>query len=163
MGDEQMRSLCLLILSGCCARALENTDGVPNDRHDAPMNRRLLLLLLFVCGALLVAATPWLRSLAVPRFTEEQWQRLERGLTVEEVTRILGCPPGDYTQGRGTYAGFADELHVDFFRLQYTHYWCGHEGAIGLVLDDEGKVSHADFLPGLDPPPPTLWERIWTR
>jgi hypothetical protein len=72
-------------------------------------------------------------------------------MTVEEVTAILGCPPGDYTDDKGCYVAFVDPFPVDAFQRQYAIHWCGHQGAIGLVLDKEGKVKWTDWCPPLDP------------
>jgi hypothetical protein len=35
-----------------------------------------------------------------PCFTEEQWNQIKVGMTLEEVEKILGCQPGDYRPPR---------------------------------------------------------------
>jgi hypothetical protein len=45
--------------------------------------------------ALVALAAVW-RTRYPPRFNEEQFRRLELGMTGQEVVEVLGCPPGDY-------------------------------------------------------------------
>jgi RNA polymerase sigma factor (sigma-70 family) len=85
------------------------------------------------------------------RFTERQSKQIRPGMTVAQVTALLGCPPGDYTGGKGLYVAFIDPFPVAAFRRQFPVHWCGHQGAIALVLDRRGKVRHADWYPALDP------------
>jgi RNA polymerase sigma factor (sigma-70 family) len=85
------------------------------------------------------------------RFAEQESKQIRPGMTVAQVTALLGCPPGDYTGGKGLYVAFVDPFPVAAFRRQFAVYWCGHTGAIGLVLDTEGKVRYADWYPALDP------------
>ena len=87
------------------------------------MKRYSFLLLLFLCGTLIVATMPWPSSLPEPNFSEELYLRLKRGMSVEQVTDILGYPPGDYTQGRGSYVGFCGDTKVEFFTVQFPYYW----------------------------------------
>jgi RNA polymerase sigma factor (sigma-70 family) len=85
-----------------------------------------------------------------PGFTQRQTERIEKGMSVDDVTAALGCPPGDYTAGKGCYIAFIDPFPVDAFRRQFPIHWCGRQGAIGLVLDETGKVRHAEWYPTLD-------------
>jgi hypothetical protein len=85
------------------------------------------------------------------RFTERQSKRIRPGMTVAQVTALLGCPPGDYAGGKGLYVAFVDPFPVTAFRRHFAIHWCGRQGAIGLVLDKEGKVRYADWYPALDP------------
>jgi hypothetical protein len=95
------------------------------------------------------AETSWL--LSPPRCTQRQCEQIRRGMSVEDVAAMLGCPPGDYTGGKGIYVAFIDPFPVDAVRRQHAKYWCGRDGAIGLVLDKGGKVRRADWYPALDP------------
>ena len=92
-----------------------------------------------------VAATPY------PRCTQQQCDQIHRGMSVDEATAVLRCPPGDYTGGKGIYVAFIDPYPVHVLRRDYAKYWCGHQGAIGLVLDKDGKVRRAEWYPALDP------------
>jgi WD40 repeat protein len=85
------------------------------------------------------------------RFTEEQSKQIRRGMTVAQVTALLGCTSGDYTGGKGLYVAFIDPFPLSAFQRHYPVHWCGHTGAIGLVLDEKGKVRCADWFPALDP------------
>jgi hypothetical protein len=85
------------------------------------------------------------------RFTEEQSKQVRRGMTVAQLTALLGCPSGDYTGGKGLYVAFIDPFPLVTFQRHYPVHWCGHTGAIGLELDKDGKVRWADWYPALDP------------
>jgi hypothetical protein len=85
------------------------------------------------------------------RFTEQQSKQIRPGMTVAQVTAVLGCPPRDYTGGKGLYVAFIDPVPIHALRREYATCWFGPQGAIGLVLDKEGKVRYADWYPALDP------------
>ena len=97
------------------------------------------------------SATSWPLYLP-PRCTEQQCKEIRRGMSLKDVTAILGCPPGDYTSGRGMYISFIDPFPADAVQRYYRIYWCGQHGAIGLTLDEHRKVKSADWFPALDPP-----------
>jgi hypothetical protein len=83
-----------------------------------------------------------------PRCTEKQCQQLRRGMSIEEAQAILGCPPGDYTGGRGMYVCFIDPFPASNFHWNYKIFWCGEQGAIGVTLNN-GRVNSADWYPAL--------------
>jgi hypothetical protein len=85
------------------------------------------------------------------RCTARQCDKVRPGMTVAEAAAVLGCPPGDYTDGKGVYIAFIDPFPVESVRLQYSLFWCGRDGAVGLVLDNDGRVRRAEWLPALDP------------
>jgi hypothetical protein len=78
------------------------------------------------------------------RLSERQSKRIRPGMTVAQVTALLGCPLGDYTSGKGLYVAFVDPFPVAAFRRRFAIHWCGPRGAIGLV-------RYADWYPALDP------------
>ena len=96
------------------------------------------------------SATPW--SVYNPLCTQQQCEEIQRGMSVEAVTAILGCPPGDYTDGRGMYVSFIDPCPVDAVQHGYATYWCGEHGAVGLTLDQNRRVARVDWFPALDAP-----------
>jgi hypothetical protein len=64
--------------------------------------RRLRWVLMLAGLAVLVAAVALMvfffqPSLHTPQITPENIARIERGMTMADVERILGAPPGDYT------------------------------------------------------------------
>jgi hypothetical protein len=81
-----------------------------------------------------------------PRFTQEQAKKLQRGMTVAEVTEVLGGPPGDYTDGRRSYA----TGDVAFIKSSHKIHWCGNEGAIGLLMEGDGTLQFAVYYPAVD-------------
>jgi hypothetical protein len=86
-----------------------------------------------------------------PRCTQQECEKIKRGMRVRDVAAILRCPPGDYTSGKGVYAAFIDPFPVRAVRYQYSNYWCGRQSAIGLALDQNGRVKRADWFPAVDP------------
>jgi RNA polymerase sigma factor (sigma-70 family) len=86
-----------------------------------------------------------------PRFTQRQSDQIRAGMSVAQVTALLGCPPGDYTGGRGCYVAFVDPFPLAALRREYPVNWCGHQGAIGLALDKQDAVRYALWWPPLDP------------
>ncbi len=95
--------------------------------------RLLCVLIVLACGAI---ATTFLFSNQGPEITAEQCERLQPGMTEEEVAEILGGPPGERWSSSST--------------------WHGHQGSkISVLFGDEGKLFMAFF-----DPPPTVRERI---
>jgi hypothetical protein len=84
-----------------------------------------------------------------PRCSEADCQRIQRGMTLEQVKAIVGCPPGDYTAGRGMYVSFIDPFPANSFSWHYKIYWCGDDGGVGVKLDRNGLVATADWYPSL--------------
>jgi hypothetical protein len=73
------------------------------------------------------------------RVTPENYERTRQGQSRVEVELILG-PPGDYTRGR-FYPIFENPNGGWFEHVE----WVGHEAAIRLWLDDQGKVAFKEL------------------
>src|SRR5260370_39939654 len=120
------------------------------------MNKWRILVIYLLLAASPVRAMPLLLFSNGHRFTEKQWRQLKPGMSFEEVTAILCCPPGDYTEGKGMYVGFCEEIHVSLVQWEFQKSWSSHHGAIGVFFDKEGKLSHTSFFFAVLEPPPTL-------
>jgi hypothetical protein len=108
--------------------------------------RRWLILTVTVLG-LAVATNVYLFVARRPawRINKSNFLHIERGMTVEEVSRILGAPPGDYTVfERPNHTGFivrpCDRLPGNRVVRHPSVQWCGDDGTILLRLKD-GKVT----------------------
>jgi hypothetical protein len=124
------------------------------------MTRRRVLCGLLLASALLVCgAGVWLASR--PRVTQARFEQVEKGMTREEVVRIVGGPPGDYTSdGRGSTFPYADGDQV----------WVCDSAALVVRFDDNDRAAEVLVLdPRLDvhfyfglilERPPTFTERI---
>lgn len=140
----------------------------------------LILAASMGCFAALVLIVPSLLR-ERPRLTEEQFDRIQIGMTLMEVEEILGCEPGDYSLSGGL-------LPIDMYfyseKQRYTEpykEWAAdypeppHENgngpnrqdavAIRVWFNDEGKVSdkcrmgHEYTIPSLT----TRIKRVWFR
>ncbi len=117
----------------------------------------------FLCAFVFLTTTafvaPWLLLSTPPRFTEQQCRELKDGMTEQEAIALLGCASGDYTAGKGVYVSLFGDYHVANLRELEAKSWADHHGAIVLYFDGEGKVTHKEYSPAVNPPP-TVWGRI---
>jgi hypothetical protein len=92
------------------------------------------------------------------KVTRAAYERIEKGMSREEVEAILGGPPGDYTT-RPTLPGLttADSI-LD------TGWW-GDEGIILLDFNDSGAVTQKHFIEvmKLDQGPLATWRWRFER
>jgi hypothetical protein len=72
------------------------------------------------------------------------WNKLEIGMTQDQLSRFLGYPPGDYRL-------FPEPMDDDnplfsrFRSLDYTHCWIGDFGKIGVRFDNQGRLEGKRF------------------
>ncbi|HMF15961.1 MAG TPA: hypothetical protein VKE98_02090 [Gemmataceae bacterium] len=92
------------------------------------MTKRRLFWLAYAACVLL--AVFWGARLLTPRhrINRESLEKIQVGMTLEEVEAILGVPPGDYA---------TKEIGIA---------WVGEEGAIHVMLNPEGRVSYLAWL-----------------
>src|SRR5262245_54377140 len=57
-------------------------------------------------------AVAWLRPRPMPKFTKEQFDKIQVGMTLAEVEAVLGCKPGNHTN---------DEDLLSFVSRDQTH------------------------------------------
>ena len=89
--------------------------------------RRIYWLTFAACVGLAVF---WgVRLLTPPhRINRESLEKIQVGMTLDEVEAILGVPPGEYA---------TKECGIE---------WVGDEGAIHVMLNPEGRVSYKAWL-----------------
>ncbi len=96
-----------------------------------------------------------------PRFTEDQYERIQLGMTLAEVEAVLGCPPGNYApvdlvsmaRGKQPRTDWAADVPEPLFNDQQRAL-CIH-----VLFDADGKVKekHCTRMTYF---PPTLLERL---
>ena len=108
------------------------------------MTKPRLFLLAF--AACLGVAVFWGVRLLPPRhrINPESFEKIQVGMTLEEVEAILGVPPGDYATKQHVYDLWGGDGVV--LGLRHRIGWVGDEGAIHVILNPEGSVSHKLWL-----------------
>jgi hypothetical protein len=94
-----------------------------------------------------------------PGITRENFERLQEGMTWQEVESILGGPAGDYTSGRKTPNLNSIKFFPPCFGGPITHQrvWIGENSAITVCFYVDGKVLWKDWLE-VSGAGPTIWE-----
>ena len=92
------------------------------------------------CGRVLGSATAATSASHQP----ESFEKIQVGMTLEEVEAILGVPPGDYATKQHVYDLWGGDGVV--LGLRHRIGWAGDEGAIHVILNPEGSVSHKLWL-----------------
>ena len=103
------------------------------------MTRRRLLCGLLLASAVLACFTGWLVMASGPRVTRERFEQVKKGMSREEVIRIVGGPPGDYTIDGADFWRCDDGLLVVWFDIS------------GRAVQKEVEITSRQ---------PTLTERI---
>jgi hypothetical protein len=116
------------------------------------MNRRRIILVISLLAMGFALLASWLMFSDKPHLTWEFYAIIKECKSVEELTTVIGRPPGDYSDGRRSYVTFLSECDVQFIKREYKISWCDNHGAIGLFLDADGNVRGVDYLPAVDPP-----------
>lgn len=122
------------------------------------MNRRLtvkLMVGLLVCGAALVVFCMW-SNLSPHRISQEDWQKVELGMSRKQVMEILGAP-GDYGLGEGQ-VGLLGGPMVNTKNLG-EHAWAVDEYVFFVSFDDAGRVV-SKMTEGGVVRNPTVFDRI---
>jgi hypothetical protein len=134
------------------------------------MNKRRWYLLVgaFALAALIVVGYYVCESIDDGPIRYRNFEKIQEGMTLANVEDLLGCPPGNYTTGRlymkvvqkdgsNSYQPMiAIGLHsygITDPGLGAWHGWHGDRGQITVVVDEEGKVSRADYCVGQRLPP----------
>jgi hypothetical protein len=112
-----------------------------------------------LCGLLLASAVPvcfagWLWIVGQPRSMGARFEQVKKGMTREEVIRIVGVPPGDYS---------SDKYMDMVMRPHAPGIWACDEAFLAVDFDDRGTATEVR-LEEIGRPP-TLTERIrrWLR
>jgi hypothetical protein len=109
-----------------------------------------------LAAAGIVALTTVLPRYAGSGITEANYRRLVTGMTEAEVEKILGCPPGDYTDGRALYL----RGHTSFPGLGERE-WVGLRGSVvAWFREEDRRLVSAEFRKTLLWPQPSWPDRV---
>jgi hypothetical protein len=101
--------------------------------------RRLLVLLLcLTVGAVVFAVGHRVLQPREPVLFADAYERLELGMTVEEMTAILGRPPGEYARDYRNVYGWTEHGLGRPFGVE--HVWEGDDCMIRVRFDQGGKA-----------------------
>ncbi len=96
-----------------------------------------------VCGLLAgVVLTAWLSVLSSWQnvkglgITKANFDLIVEGMTREDVEKIFGCPPGDYSNGQAMIGGNIKQAPPD---------WIGYGGTIWVQFSEDGKVIQKQY------------------
>jgi hypothetical protein len=117
-------------------------------------NRRLWILLMGVgAGLALLPILGYAVSLR-PRVTQANYERIGEGMTLPEVENLLGGPAGNYSRIADKEAGLwtIDPSRPDLNRQFFSgrEVWIGHEVAVAVWFDDQGRVVRKESYETLD-------------
>jgi hypothetical protein len=103
--------------------------------------RRRLLFLWIACCLGLMGPLIW-QALSQPRIDAERFEQILPGMTLTQIEKLIGGPPGDYTDGQVsiTHGGLEGSSVV------YKD-WVGDEIGIAVRLDGEGKIIEKQSFP----------------
>jgi hypothetical protein len=103
-----------------------------------------LVLALVLAPELLLRYRQWRMDISIA-----SWERIEVGMTEDEVIGILGVPPGTYS---GTYWG-GHPTQTTFFLIPGTtkKQWTGQEVIIEIGFDEEDKVAWSRLTSHINP------------
>jgi len=108
------------------------------------------VLVLFATGALALSA--WLMP-ARPGVTRSNFERVQDGMTLAEVSAVLG-EPSDVSPGGRAWGA----LHDGPRPINYAkHVWGGDTGGVYVMFDEKGGASYREWQ---DPPTESSWRRL---
>jgi hypothetical protein len=107
------------------------------------MERRALLL---VVAAIILGLTLYVvRHRNAPRAHNISWgtyNKIQEGMTEEQVTALLGVPPGDYSKSIAAVRGGRYGLLVGFRQEE----WWSDTGVIRVYFNPDGAVAGKHFM-----------------
>jgi hypothetical protein len=124
---------------------------------------RMRLSVLFV-GTLIACVVMWVTWVLVangPGISFENFQRIKKGMSQEEVEQLLAGAPRWEVNARNPDESLPFLLRANTFSPAE---WWGRRGVIKVYYDNTGNVGTAIFqeLP-FEPEPPKLWDLVLPR
>jgi hypothetical protein len=130
------------------------------------MTKKRKLMLAVGVLAIVVVVVPlglrvWPRRHGPPFIDRAHCDRIEKGMTQEEVEAILGGPPGKYTNKNIVLLDLRSWRPAG----ERLETWTGDEGVAEVTFDEQGAVVSSAFEKGWEYRGPTVIERIrtWLR
>jgi hypothetical protein len=120
------------------------------------MTRRRLLCGLLLLSAVLACFAGWLWIASAHPVSSARFAQVKKGMTREEVHRIVGGPPGDYSSGGRVGLAMAPSLFPD--RDYYC--WLCDDRELLVWFDETETVADVVVAGVLHFGTPTLTERI---
>jgi hypothetical protein len=117
------------------------------------MTRRRFLCELLLASVVLACFAGWLWMASHPRVTRAQFLQVKEGMSREEVIRIAGGVPGDYSRGQCV-------LQPSGLRYWQQQTWLCDDGELLVCFDDADSATSVDVRDVSTLPPLTLTERI---
>ena len=76
----------------------------------------------------------------------ENYEKIKREMSKDEVENFLGCAPGDYTSGP-LEPSYYNRMRIGYLdKRTHRAYWFGDQGTITVVFDTENdSVLQKDF------------------
>lgn len=114
--------------------------------------RRLQCNVLGVAAFALLVAVLLYRYSGARGFTRQDFLAIREGMTLAEIEKVLGCPPGNYTTGRTVDDWSALPSGREDFGTLRWHFskvalWQSDTGRISIAFDANGKAFSGFFLP----------------
>jgi hypothetical protein len=135
------------------------TNQLPAGDRDAqrsPRRLRVRLLTLTLFVLMCIAAHTWFWPASRTNINVVSFQQIRKGMTRQEVEKLLGAPPGDYTSGRSSGSLLALPTAPG---EKSRYHWASDEGLITVAFDKDDRVVGEQYLP-LSVTPETLGGRI---
>ena len=114
------------------------------------MKRRHAIVIGLV-GVAVAAIVFWPRA---PRPCLATFQRVQPGMTRDEVYKTVGGPPGDYTGGT-----------VAITVTTKAEFWASSDAMMFVSFDDDGRAKDVGAAPAMNhySPRPSIWKRflVW--
>jgi hypothetical protein len=117
------------------------------------MKRRRVIVVLVGLAALALVVGPavvWWPDGTRPCLAK--FERVQKGMTFEEVCTTAGGPPGDYSQ-----MGYTHEVRPN------EHYWIADDGLLHIRVDAAGRVAEVQVHEISRTVWPSWWDRFLAR
>src|SRR5713226_622730 len=120
--------------------------------------RRKFLMLLTLLVVFAAFAAGWFVFSANQRVTRAQIERLELGMTEEEIAAILRAPPDHVVDGRTIIGGGGSMAGPNWSEMDAVKVWQGRESVtIGFGVDGKSRLIESRYV--FDST--STWDRIW--
>src|SRR5262249_32430069 len=101
--------------------------------------RRLVWVGVVMCAALAVCLTAWMSFVRPGKVRLANHRGIRAGMTLAEVERVLGGPPGDYSSDPQPTDSYLATTRAGWGVRWET--WVSDEGVVTVHLNDEGRVT----------------------
>jgi hypothetical protein len=110
------------------------------------MRRRAIMAFALILVSGIASAAWWLSQEPEPSIKFDNFDRISKGMTEEEVEDLLGGPPGYYTRkfvGAVYAEGPKRVTGLELCQRQGGKEWIANRGSIYVEFDEHGRVCDA--------------------